>query len=304
MRRVGRRRSPASAPEEEPAASRDRAPCYGEAVAQPNAASRSPAGPGGVSIPRLLIDTHLRDFHGAGLRVCLALCGRQARAGRSKHFPYSIPRLMEATGLSERAVGMALGALEKRRLIERQKNPGPTGNRYRIVWEEPTATNEEPIPASTYEPVSAKTDAPGPEEAARVASEMSQGSRAGSQGPENPLPDLVRPVEAVDSHEPEPAAATNTEAIPARETQSEVPSSDLFGDYFKSEEADAAASETTPPRRARSRRPERPPSYFVKQTQLIDDDPEPTTTTPAEGLEKQGAGRRAKKNRKPEPPKT
>ena len=285
MRRVGRGRSPASAPEEEPAACRARAPCYGEAVAQPNAASRIPAKPGSVSIPRLLIDTHLRDFHGAGFRVFLALCGQQARAGRSKHFPYSIPRLMEATGLSERAVGMALGALEKRRLIERQKNPGPTGNRYRIVWEEPTATNGEPIPASTYEPVSTKTDAPGPEEAARVASEMSQGSRAGPQGPEKPEP---------------PAAAK--EAIPARETKSEVPSSDLFGDYFKSEEADAAASETTPPRRARSRRPERPPSYFVKQTQLIDDDPEPTTTTPAEELEDQEAGRQ--ENQKPEPPKT
>ena len=259
-------------------------------MAQADTASKAPAKvakPGGVSIPRLLIDTHLRDFHGAGFRVFLALCGQQARAGRSKHFPYSIPRLMEATGLSERAVGMALGALEKRRLIERQKNPGPTGNRYRIIWGPPAATNEEPIPASTYEPVSAKTDAPGPEEAARVASEMSQGSRAGPQGPEKPEP---------------PAAAK--EAIPARETQSEVPSSDLFGDYFKSEEADAAASETTPPRRARSRRPERPPSYFVKPTQLIDDDPEPTTTTPAEELEKQGAGRRAKKNRKPEPPKT
>jgi hypothetical protein len=160
---------------------------------------------------------------------------------------------MEATGLSERAVGMALGALEKRRLIERQKNPGPTGNRYRIIWEPPAATNEEPIPASTYEPVSTKTDAPGPEEAARVASEMSQGSRAGSQGPEKPLPDPIRPVEVIDSHEPKPPAATNKEPIRARKAKLMVRAPNLLEGY--PEDLDVAAPEPLP---ARPRGPKKP----------------------------------------------
>jgi hypothetical protein len=41
---------------------------------------------------------------------------------------------------------MALGALEKNAVIDRQKNPGPGESRYRILWEEPPA---EPIPTRT-----------------------------------------------------------------------------------------------------------------------------------------------------------
>jgi hypothetical protein len=182
----------------------------------------------------------------------LVLCAQQARAGRNKPFSYSVPKLIKATGLCERAVGMALGALEKRRLIERQKNPGPTGNRYRIIWGPPAATNGEPIPASTYEPVSAKTDAPVPEEAARVAAETPP-ARAGSHSPEKPLPDPIRPVEVIDSHEPKPPAATNKEPIRARKAKLMVRAPNLLEGY--PEDLDVAAPEPLP---ARPRGPKKP----------------------------------------------
>src|ERR1035438_1888923 len=121
-------------------------------MAQEDAASKIPAGaakPGRISIPSFLIDKHLSDLHGSHLKVCLILCAQQARAGRNKQFSYSIPKLIQATGLCERAIGMALGKLEKNGVIDRQKNPGPTGNRYLIIWEEPAAENKKPAKAAS-----------------------------------------------------------------------------------------------------------------------------------------------------------
>jgi hypothetical protein len=113
----------------------------------------------------------LRNFHGSHLKVCLALCAQQARAGRNQPFSFSIPKIINATSLSERAVGMALGALEKNGLIDRQKNPGPTGNRYRILWEEPAAENKKH---------------------AKMASGTKRRPSAGSRRPKNP-PQNPRP---------------------------------------------------------------------------------------------------------------
>jgi hypothetical protein len=44
---------------------------------------------------------------------------------------------------------MALGKLEKNGLLDRQKNPGPTGNRYLIIWEEPAPKNKKPAKAAS-----------------------------------------------------------------------------------------------------------------------------------------------------------
>jgi len=165
-----------------PAGSRNRAPCYGEAVAKPNAASRTPAaGTGSVSIPRLFIDQHLRDVHGAALNVYLALCGQQARAGRRKNFRYTIPEIGQAAGLKKRIISKAIESLVERRLIERQRRPGPVGNLYRIIWGRPAATNGEPIPAS------GETDVPRwnptePEQAAVVATRPAGEQEDGGAG--------------------------------------------------------------------------------------------------------------------------
>jgi DNA-binding MarR family transcriptional regulator len=66
------------------------------------------------------------------LKALLHLCAEQARAGADTAFRCSIPKIIEATGLAERAITMALKVLDKHRLIERRKHPGPSGNRYRV----------------------------------------------------------------------------------------------------------------------------------------------------------------------------
>jgi hypothetical protein len=76
-----------------------------------------------------------------GNQVLLALCGQQARAGHDKDFRYSISQIIKATGLHDRAVGMALNILDKHGLIQRYKQAGPAGNRYRIVGEQPAPAN-------------------------------------------------------------------------------------------------------------------------------------------------------------------
>jgi|ERR1017187_9271981 hypothetical protein len=99
-------------------------------MAQADAASKIPAEvakPGRISIPSFLIEKHLPFLHGSQLKAFLVLCAQQARAGPNKPFYYPIPKLMKATDLCERAIGMALGALENNGLIDRQKNPGLPG---------------------------------------------------------------------------------------------------------------------------------------------------------------------------------
>jgi hypothetical protein len=178
-------------------------------MAQPNTASATPAKaakPGHISIPSLLIDKHLSDFHGSHLKVCLALCAQQARAGRNKPFSYSVPKLIIATGLCERAIGTALGALDKNGLIDRQKNPGPTGNRYRILWEDPAVKNKKH---------------------AQAASKAKRRPSAGSRESKKPKP-----------------PATNTTTIHAGTGKLVVRSPNLFGDYFDPQEPAIAAPAT------------------------------------------------------------
>jgi hypothetical protein len=115
-------------------------------MTQADAASKILAGaakPGTISVPSFLINKkHLAFLHGSDLKVFLVLCAQQARAGPNKPFSYPTPNIMEATGLCETAVGMALRALEERGAMNRQKNPGPTGNRYRINWKVPAAKDK------------------------------------------------------------------------------------------------------------------------------------------------------------------
>jgi len=109
-------------------------------MAQPSAPSpprRGAAGPGRVPVPGSLIYQHLHHFHGAELKVILALCGQQARAGHNQDFRYSIPQINQATGLCERAINIALNLLEKHGLIQRIKQAGPAGNRYRVFQPPP-----------------------------------------------------------------------------------------------------------------------------------------------------------------------
>jgi len=169
-------------------------------VVPPHEATRTNAAKSdSVSVPRWFIDEHLRYLHGAALRVYLALCGQQARVGRNRDFRYTLPEIVEATGLKVRAVSMALKDLDKCQLIERYEHPGRVGNRYRVVSGQPAATNGKPTPATTDKPVSGDTDVhelnpPEPEVVGAVAFETPLADQDG----QTPLRDL-------DSSEPLPA---------------------------------------------------------------------------------------------------
>jgi hypothetical protein len=93
---------------------------------------------------------------------------------------------------------MARGELEKNGLIERQKNPSPTGNRYHIRWEEPAP---KPIPARTRKGKLVVIP-PNLFGSAKAASGTKRRRRAGSQGmkkqPKKALPDLGKQVKLID----------------------------------------------------------------------------------------------------------
>jgi len=159
-------------------------------VAQPNATSRTTAWTGGVSIPRLFIDNHLRDLQPAAVSVYLVLCGQQARVGRNEYFRYTIPEIAQAAGVKNRVFSTALDALKERQLIERQRFSGPAGNRYRINWGRPAATNRGPNEATIDEAVSVEThvpqlNPPEPEVATVVAAETTLPADLGPQVPNN-----------------------------------------------------------------------------------------------------------------------
>jgi hypothetical protein len=92
--------------------------------------------PGILRIPVAVLD-HLPDLHGAEFKVLLVLCRHQAQGGGrdQKTFSYSIPQIMEDTGLCPRAISKAISRLAKHRLILRVKKHGALPNRYRVLLE-------------------------------------------------------------------------------------------------------------------------------------------------------------------------
>jgi hypothetical protein len=119
--------------------------------------------PGGLRIPLAVLD-HLPDLHGAEFKVLLVLGSRQARGGGRdpKPFSYSIPQIMEDTGLCPRAISQAISRLDKLHLILRVKKHGALPNRYRVLLEpaapqkipgakNPTRASKRPKPAPAVE---------------------------------------------------------------------------------------------------------------------------------------------------------
>jgi hypothetical protein len=96
--------------------------------------------PGSLRIPVAVLD-HLPDLHGAEFKVLLVLGCRQARGGGrdQKPFPYTIPQIMEDTGLCPRAISQAISRLDKHHLILRVPKHGALPNRYRVLLEPATA---------------------------------------------------------------------------------------------------------------------------------------------------------------------
>ena len=90
-----------------------------------------------LRVPSAVIEAFVH-LHGAELKVLLILSRQQARGGGrdQKPFPYSIPELCEATGLSPRAISQAIDRLEKHRLIKRVAKRGAFPNRYWVLLEE------------------------------------------------------------------------------------------------------------------------------------------------------------------------
>ena len=119
--------------------------------------------PGSLRIPLAVLD-HLPDLHGAEFKVLLVLGSHQARGGGRdpKPFSYSIPQIMEDTGLCPRAISQAISRLDKLHLILRVKKHGALPNRYRVLLEpaapqkipgakNPTRASKRPKPAPAVE---------------------------------------------------------------------------------------------------------------------------------------------------------
>ena len=91
---------------------------------------------GNLLMPLAVLD-HLPDLHGAEFKVLLVLGRHQTRGGGrdQKPFPYTIPQIMEDTGLCPRAISKAISRLDKHHLILRVKKHGALPNRYRVLLE-------------------------------------------------------------------------------------------------------------------------------------------------------------------------
>ena len=91
---------------------------------------------GSIRVPRAVLD-HLLHLHGAEFKVLLVLGRQQARSGgrEQKPFRYSIPQMMEDTGLCPRAISQAISRLVKHNLILRVAKHGALPNRYRVLLE-------------------------------------------------------------------------------------------------------------------------------------------------------------------------
>jgi hypothetical protein len=100
---------------------------------------------GSLRIPSAVLD-HLPQLHGAEFKVLLVLGRHQARGGgrNQKPFSYSIPQIMEDTGLCPRAISQAIARLDKHHLILRVAKYGALPNRYRVLLE-PAAPQKIPV---------------------------------------------------------------------------------------------------------------------------------------------------------------
>jgi hypothetical protein len=266
-------------------------------MTQADAASKIPARaakPGAISVPSFLINKkRLRHLRGSDLKVFLVLCAEQARAGRNKRFSYSVPKLMEATGLCERAVGMALGALEKKGGIDRQKNPGPTGNRYRINYgKAPAAKNMKPAKAASgtkrrpntgsRKPKKPQPPAASPEIPVTSDQDPRDIEYLESQHPAIAASEVKPHIDAASGEPQKPQAAANEESIPAGGEMLAVydPADPLGVNSLISQEPAIGAAKTTQ-RRQRIKRPPKEPLVKLDMPYLIDD-PEPAPTPTAE----------------------
>jgi hypothetical protein len=119
--------------------------------------------PGSLRVPLAVLD-HLPDLHGAEFKVLLVLGRHQTQGGGrdQKPFPYSIPQIMEDTGLCPRAISKAISRLDKHHLILRVKKCGALPNRYRVLLEpaapqkmsvakKPARASKRPKPAQAVE---------------------------------------------------------------------------------------------------------------------------------------------------------
>ena len=119
--------------------------------------------PGSLRIPFAVLD-HLPDLHGAEFKVLLVLVRHQARGGGRdpNPFPYTIPQIMEDTGLCPRAISKAISRLDKHHLILRVAKHGALPNRYRVLLEpaapqkisvakKPARASKRPKPAQAVE---------------------------------------------------------------------------------------------------------------------------------------------------------
>jgi hypothetical protein len=102
--------------------------------------------PGSIRVPLAVFD-HLPDLHGAEFKVLLVLGRHQAQGGGrdQKPFSYTIPQIMEDTGLCPRAISKAISRPDKHHLILRVAKHGALPNRYRVLLE-PAAPQK--IPAA------------------------------------------------------------------------------------------------------------------------------------------------------------
>jgi len=101
--------------------------------------------PRSLRIPLAVLE-HLPDLHGAEFKVLLVLGRHQARGGGrdQKPFSYTIPQIMEDTGLCPRAISQAIARLDKHHLILRVAKYGALPNRYRVLLE-PAAPQKIPV---------------------------------------------------------------------------------------------------------------------------------------------------------------
>ncbi len=133
-----------------------------------HASADSPARPGApkagsLRVPLAVLD-HLPHLRGAEFKVLLVLGRHQSRGGGrdQKPFPYTIPQIMEDTGLCPRAISQAISRLDKHHLILRVKKHGALPNRYRVLLE-PAAPKKIPRAKRLSRPV--RRPAPPPEPA-------------------------------------------------------------------------------------------------------------------------------------------
>ena len=104
--------------------------------------------PNYTQVPNDLFDIHMRDMENSELKVTLAIV-RQTIGYHRDEVKFSIPKLMEMTGLSRNAVKAGAEAAEKRGTLERL-NPNEQGSAEWGLVVDPL--NEKPLPPQPLTP--------------------------------------------------------------------------------------------------------------------------------------------------------